>query len=61
MQVIKVTDYNAITILERRDNVIYFKWDNEPRKHRAKVRQDEHGRDYFKSYNLLIGLEGIQC
>jgi hypothetical protein len=58
MQVIKVTDYNQIHIIERRDNVIYFKWDNDQRKHRAKVRQDEHGRDYFKSYNLQIGIEG---
>jgi hypothetical protein len=56
MQVIKVTDYNQIHIIERRDNVIYFKWDNDQRKHRAKIRQDEHGRDYFRSYNLSIGL-----
>jgi hypothetical protein len=57
MQVIKVTDYNQIHIIERRDNVIYFKWDNDQRKHRAKIRQDEHGHDYFKSYNLSIRLE----
>lgn len=57
MQVIKVTDYNAITILERRDNVIYFRWDNDQRKHRAKIRQDENGRSYFNSYNLSIGIE----
>jgi hypothetical protein len=57
MQVIKVTDYNQIHIIERRDNVIYFKWDNDQRKHRAKIRQDEHGRDYFKSYNLSIRIE----
>jgi hypothetical protein len=54
MQVIKVTDYNAITILERKDNVIYFRWNNDQRKHRAKIRQDEHGRDYFNSYHLQI-------
>ena len=57
MQVIKITDYNAITILERRDNVIYFRWNDDQRKHRAKIRQDEQGRDYFRSYNLSIGLE----
>jgi len=58
MQVIKITDYNKITIIERKDNYIYFHWNNEPRKHRAKIRQDETGRSYFKSYNLSIGLEG---
>jgi hypothetical protein len=58
MQVIKITDYNAVTILERKDNYIIFRWNDETRKHRAKVRQDEHGRDYFKSYNLQIGIEG---
>lgn len=57
MQVIKVTDYNAITILERRDNVIYFRWDSNQRKHRAKVQTDSNGREYFKSYNLQIGIE----
>jgi hypothetical protein len=58
MQVIKVTDYNQIHIIERRDNVIYFRWDDDQRKHRAKIRQDAEGRSYFKSYNLQIGIEG---
>jgi hypothetical protein len=58
MQVIKVTDYNAITILERKQDYIYFVWDNDQRKHRAKIRQDAEGRSYFKSYNLQIGIEG---
>lgn len=57
MQVIKVTDYNAITILERRDNYIFFKWNDSGRKHRAKIQTDDNGREYFKSYNLKIGLE----
>jgi hypothetical protein len=57
MQVIKITDYNQIHIIERRDNVIYFKWDNDQRKHRAKIRQDEKGHDYFKSYHLSIRLD----
>lgn len=58
MQVIKITEYNAVTILERKDNYIYFRWDNSDRKHRAKVQMDSSGREYFKSYNLSIGLEG---
>jgi hypothetical protein len=57
MQVIKITDYNAVTILERKDNYIYFRWNDEKRKHRAKVQTDSNGREYFKSYNLQIGLE----
>jgi hypothetical protein len=57
MQVIKITDYNAVTILERKDNYIYFCWNDETRKHRAKVQTDSNGREYFKSYNLQIGLE----
>jgi hypothetical protein len=57
MQVIKITDYNAVTILERKDNYIYFRWNDETRKHRAKVQTDSNGREYFKSYNLQIGLE----
>jgi hypothetical protein len=57
MQVIKVTDYNQIHILERKDNYIYFKWNDSGRKHRAKVQTDSNGREYFKSYNLQIGLE----
>jgi hypothetical protein len=58
MQVIKITDYNTIHVIEIVKDYIYFRWNNEPRKHRAKIRQDEHGRDYFKSYNLQIGIEG---
>lgn len=58
MQVIKITDYNAVTILERKDNYIYFRWNDETRKHRAKIKRDEHGRSYFNSYNLQIGIEG---
>jgi hypothetical protein len=61
MKVIKITNYNSIHVIEIVIDYIYFRWNNEPRKHRAKIRQDEQGRDYFKSYNLLIGLEGIQC
>jgi len=57
MHVIKITDYNKITIIERKDNYIYFRWNNEARKHRAKIRQDENGRSYFNSYNLSIGIE----
>lgn len=57
MQVIKITDYNAVTILERKDNYIFFKWNDSGRKHRAKVQTDSNGREYFKSYNLQIGLE----
>jgi hypothetical protein len=56
MKVIKITNYNSIHVIEIVKDVIYFRWNNEPRKHRAKIRQDEHGRDYFKSYNLSIGL-----
>lgn len=58
MQVIKITDYNTIHIIEIVKDVIYFRWNNEPRKHRAKIRQDETGRSYFKSYNLQISIEG---
>jgi hypothetical protein len=58
MKVIKITNYNSIHVIEIVKDVIYFRWNNEPRKHRAKIRQDETGRDYFKSYNLQIGLEG---
>ena len=57
MQVIKITDYNAVTILERKDNYIFFKWNDSGRKHRAKIQTDSNGREYFKSYNLQIGLE----
>ena len=57
MQVIKITDYNAVTILERKDNFIYFRWNDSGRTHRAKVQTDSNGREYFKSYNLQIGLE----
>lgn len=57
MQVIKITEYNAVTILERKDNYIYFKWNDSGRTHRAKVQTDSNGREYFKSYNLQIGLE----
>ena len=58
MQVIRITDYNAVTILERKDNYIYFRWNDGARKHRAKVQKDSSGREYFKSYNLQIGIEG---
>jgi hypothetical protein len=58
MQVIKITDYNKITIIERKDKYIFFRWNDETRKHRAKIRQDAEGRSYFKSYNLQIGIEG---
>lgn len=57
MQVIKITDYNAVIILKRKDNYIYFKWNDSDRKHRAKIQTDDNGREYFKSYNLRIGLE----
>lgn len=57
MKVIRITDYNAVTILERKDNYIFFKWNDSGRKHRAKVQTDSNGREYFKSYNLQIGLE----
>jgi hypothetical protein len=57
MQVIKITDYNTVTILERKDNFIYFRWNDSGRKHRAKVQTDGNGREYFKSYNLQIGRE----
>ena len=40
MQVIRITDYNAVTILERKDNYIFFKWNDSGRKHRAKVQTD---------------------
>ena len=55
---IKITDYNTIHVIEIVKDVIYFRWNNETRKHRAKLRKDSQGRDYFKSYNLQIGIEG---
>lgn len=55
---IKITDYNTIHVIKIVKDYIYFRWNNEPRKHRAKIRQDETGRSYFKSYNLQIGIEG---
>jgi hypothetical protein len=61
MKVIKITNYNSIHVIKIVKDYIYFRWNNETRKHRAKLRKDSQGRDYFKSYNLLIGLEGIQC
>ncbi len=60
MQVIKITEYNKVTIIERKDNYIFFRWNDETRKHRAKVHMDSNGREYFKSYNLQIGLEQEQ-
>ena len=45
---IKITDYNTIHVIEIVKDYIYFRWNNEPRKHRAKIRQDEQGRDYFR-------------
>ena len=53
---IKITDYNTIHVIEIVKDYIYFRWNNDQRKHRAKIRQDEHGREYFRSYNLLIGI-----
>jgi hypothetical protein len=58
MQVIKITNYNSIHVIEIVKDIVYFRWDNDQRKHRAKIRQDEQGKDYFKSYNLQIGIEG---
>ena len=56
MQIIKITDYNKITIIERKDNYIYFKWNDSGRKHRAKVQTDSNGREYFNSYKLKIAM-----
>jgi hypothetical protein len=58
MQVIKITNYNSIHVIEIVKDIVYFRWDNDQRKHRAKIRQDAEGRYYFKSYNLQIGIEG---
>jgi hypothetical protein len=54
MKVIKITNYNSIHVIEIVKDIVYFRWDNDQRKHRAKIRQDAEGRSYFNSYHLQI-------
>lgn len=62
MQVIKITDYNYIELLEvdyKAENVI-FRWIDKGkrgRKYKARIRW-ENSKPYFNTYNLLISLEG---
>ena len=66
MQVIKVTDFNYIELLEvdyKTENVI-FRWIDKGkrgRKYKARIRythSGENGKPYFNTYNLSISLEG---
>lgn len=66
MQIIKITDYNFIELLEvdyKMENVV-FRWINKGkkgRKYKARIRytcSGEKGKPYFNSYNLSISLEG---
>jgi hypothetical protein len=62
MQVIKITDYNFIELLEvdyKMENVV-FRWVDKGergRKYKARIRW-KNGKPYFNSYNLSISLEG---
>ena len=63
MQIIKITDYNFIELLEvdyKTENVI-FRWINKGkrgRKYKARIRYNGENKPYFNSYNLSISLEG---
>jgi hypothetical protein len=53
---IQITPYNYITIHYQDSNEVIFSW-QDGRKHRAKVRQDQQGQQYFNTNKLSISLE----
>lgn len=66
MQIIKITDYNYIELIEvdyKTEHVI-FRWIDKGkrgRKYKARIRythSGEKGTPYFNTYNLSISLEG---
>jgi hypothetical protein len=53
---IQITPYNYITIHYQDSNEVIFSW-QDGRKHRAKVRTDKAGQQYFNTNKLQVRLE----
>ena len=58
---IKITDYNAVKIdrIDHKTSTVVFRWieqGQESRTHRARIRQDSNGKQYFNSYKLKIAM-----
>jgi hypothetical protein len=53
---IDITPYNYIIVWSRDETSILFSW-QDGRKYRARIRHDEHGREYFCTRDLMIPIE----